>query len=115
MKNKEIKQKLLEIFGEQLLFNKDFDKQVSKLKQGMIDSLIEWCIQCKEGKELGSVPPHKRFKHLYVFFRKIGNEVRIVLIKEQNAQFIEIDASDHYYYDKKREKMGYKKSSYYGS
>ncbi|MDO8740905.1 MAG: hypothetical protein Q7J54_05030 [Candidatus Woesearchaeota archaeon] len=115
MEDKKAKQKLLEIFGNQIKFNKNFDDYIVKLKEGMLNDLIEWCRRCKENKELGSVPSKKEFKHLYVFFRKIASDVRAVLIKEQNKDFIEIILEDHKAYDDARLKLGYKKSSYYGS
>ena len=81
----------------------------------MVDDFIEWCKRCKENKELGSVPKKKEHKHLYVFFRKIASDIRVTLIKEQNKNFIEIILDDHKAYDDVRLKLGYKKSSYYGS
>jgi len=81
----------------------------------MVEDLLSWCTDCKNGISLGSVPPDKKYRNLYVFFRKIGNSTRVVLIKEQNSYFIELVLSDHYSYDKKRQELGYKKNSYYGS
>jgi len=115
MESKEVRQKLLDIFGKKIKFNKDFDKYIIRLKKGMLNDFIEWCKRCKEEKELGSVPSKKEFKDLYVFFRKIASDVRVTLIKEQNKDFIEIRLEDHKAYDDIRLKLGYKKSSYYGS
>jgi hypothetical protein len=110
-----VRQKLIRIFGSQMKFNKDFDSYAARLKEGMLDDFIQWCIRCKENKELGSVPSRKEFKNLYVFFRKIASDVRVTLIKEQNSDFIEIILDGHKVYDDMRLKFGYKKSSYYGS
>lgn len=115
MEGKEARQRLLEIFGSSMKFNKDFDGNIAKLKEGMAEELMDWCRRCKEDKELGSVPKRKEFKHLYVFFRKIASDVRVTLIKEQNKDFIEIMLEGHKGYDDTRTRMGYKKSSYYGS
>ncbi len=115
MNDLKIKERIIEIFGTQIRFNKDFEKHINELKDGMTVEFLEWCRRCKENKELGSVPPKKEFKHLYVFFRKIGSNIRTVLIKEQNGSFIEIILEDHKEYDNVRLKLGYKKSSYYGS
>lgn len=115
MESRQARQKLLEVFGNQIKFNKNFDDYSAKLKESMLNELIEWCRRCKENKELGSVPQKKEFKHLYVFFRKIASDVRVVLIKEQNKDFIEIILEGHKLYDDARVKFGYKKSSYYGS
>ena len=89
MEGKEVRQKLLEILGIKIKFNKNFDSCAEKLKEGMINDFIDWCKRCKENKELGSVPPRKEFKHLYIFFRKIASDIRVTLIKEQNKDFIE--------------------------
>lgn len=115
MEGEEVRQKLLEVFGEQLIFNKDFDSYISKLKDNMVLELIEWTIRCKEKKEVGSQPKKKEYSHLFVFFRKIGSNVRAILIKEKNTDFIELQLTDHKSYDDTRMHFGYKKSSYYGS
>lgn len=115
MESKEVRQKLLELFGTQIKFNKEFDKHVDKLKEGMLFEFVDWCKKCKENNELGSVPKKREYKHLYVFFRKIASGIRATLIKEQNSEFIEIKLEDHKSYDDTRMLLGYKKSSYYGS
>ncbi len=83
-----IKRKLHEIFWPRIRLNKDFDKYASQLKVGMTQDFLSWCKRAKEGKELGSVPPRSEHKHLYIFFRKIASDVRAILIKEQNSDFI---------------------------
>ncbi|MFO8015820.1 MAG: hypothetical protein R6U32_01815 [Candidatus Woesearchaeota archaeon] len=115
MEGKEARQRLLEIFGIQIRFNKEFDDLIEGLKEGMANDFIEWCKDCRENRELGSVPNKKEFKHLYVFFRKIASDVRATLIKEQNRDFVEIRLESHKAYDDTRSRLGYKKSSYYGS
>src|SRR3989344_4937169 len=100
MDGKEMKQKLTELFGEQIRFNKEFEPYVDLLKEGMQEEFYGWCVQCKEGIALGSVPPRRQYKNLFVFFRKIGNTLRGVLIKEQNNGFIEIVLDSHEEYDK---------------
>jgi len=115
MEGEEARQKLIEILGTQIRFNREFDENIAKLKEGMVEELIGWCRRCKDNKELGSVPSKKEFKHLYIFFRKIASDIRVTLIKEQNKEFIEISLENHKGYDLTRLKLGYKKSSYYGS
>ncbi len=115
MEAKEARQQLLKLFGQQIRFNKDFDDYFAKLKDNMATDLLLWCERCKNNLELGSVPPRKQFKHLYVFFRKIASDVRVVLIKQQNNDFIEMILDSHKQYDDTRTKFGYKKNSYYGS
>lgn len=114
MELEQVRAKIIGIFNEKIIFNKEFDKNIVKLKKGMIQDLLEWCKNCRDNKELGSVPPKKEFKNLYVFFRKIASDIRVTLIKEQNKDFIQINLEDHKNYDNTRMKLGYKKSSYYG-
>ena len=111
----DIKKLITAVLGEDVVFNKDFDKHVLSLKGGMFEDFISWIKNCETGNILGSVPPKREFKDLYVFFRKIGNSKRAVLIKRQNSDFVELILSEHLAYDKKRKELGFKKSSYYKS
>lgn len=115
MESEELKQKLLEVFGIQLGFNKDFDKYASLLKEGMIADLYNWCRDCKDKKIIGSEPKNQKFRHLFVFFRKIGDSTRCTLVKIKNSDFIEIYLTGHKEYDDLRLEFGYKRSSYYQS
>ena len=115
MEGKEIRKQLYDIFGQQLKFNKEFDKYAEQLKEGMMKDLISWCNDCKNDLAQRSTPPKRQFRHLLVFFRKISSDIRVVLIKEKNSNFIEIILSGHREYDDTRMKFGYKRSSYYGS
>ena len=115
MEGKEVRKQLHSIFGQQLKFNKEFDKYAEQLKEGMLQDFFTWCNDCKNDLADRSTPPKKKYKHLMVFFRKIASDIRVTLIKEKNKDFIEIILSGHRYYDDTRVKLGYKKSSYYGS
>ena len=115
MEGKEIRKQLLSLFGSQLKFNKEFDKYAEQLKEGMLQDFLAWCNDCKNDLADRSTPPKKQYRHLLVFFRKIASDVRAVLIKEKNSDFIEIILSGHKQYDDARMEFGYKKSSYYGS
>jgi len=115
MKPEGARQKLLDLFGKQLIFSKEFDKYFSSLKETMQDSFIAWCTDCKEGRAKGSVPINKDYKDKFVFFRKIAGDIRAVLIKKQNAEFIEVHLVEHKEYDDIRKMLGYKQSSYYYS
>ena len=81
----------------------------------MQQDLLQWCVDAKEGTAKGSVPAKRQSKNLFVFFRRIGDDVRAILIKRQNAEFIEVHLCLHRQYDDIRVKLGYKKSSYYSS
>ena len=115
MKPEEGRQKLLKLFGSQLVFSKDFDKYFSKLKDNMQLALLEWCNDCNKGIAKGSVPPLPKYKDKFVFFRKIGSDIRATLVKQQNSHFIEIYLDNYKSYDDLRLELGYKKSSYYMS
>ncbi|MBW2976645.1 hypothetical protein KY347_04325 [Candidatus Woesearchaeota archaeon] len=115
MEGKEARKQLLSIFGQQLKFNKEFDKYAEQLKEGMLQDFFAWCTDCKNDLADRSTPPKKKYRHLLVFFRKIASDIRVTLIKEKNKDFIEIILSGHRCYDDTRMKLGYKKSSCYGS
>lgn len=115
MTPKEAQQHLLDLFGQQLIFNNDFDKHFALLKEGMKENLLQWCADCKKGTAKGSVPDNPKYKDKFVFFRKIGGDMRCILIKIKNSEFIEINLVKHKEYDDIRLRLGYKKSSYYGS
>lgn len=115
MNAEQLRSEIINIFGKYILFNKDFDDYACQLKEDMYASLVEWCAQCKADQHRGQTPNKPHLQHLYVFFRKIGNQVRVVLIKEKNRDFIEIHLTGHRQYDDKRKELGFKKSSYYGS
>ena len=115
MEGKEARKQLLSIFGQQLKFNREFDKYAKQLKEGMLQDFFAWCNDCRNDLADMSTPPKKEYKHLLVFFRKIASDIRVTLIKEKNKGFIEVILSGHQYYDDTRMKLGYKKSSYYSS
>jgi hypothetical protein len=106
----EAKQKISEIFGLNIRINKNFDEFYDKLKDGMKDDLLLWCYNCKNGN--ASVSSKKK-TGLLVFFRKLCNNIRAIVIKEKNGNFIEFNLFSHKEYDDKRVKLGYKKTSYY--
>jgi len=115
MHPEEAKERLKQILGTEITFNKDFDNYFAKLKQSMQENLLSWCAECAGGTAKGSVPTSKEHKDKFVFFRKIGDNTRGILVKEQNGGFIELYLTSHKEYDDIRVNLGYKKSSYYSS
>ena len=115
MNAKQLRDKLIQIFGKDISLNKDFDFYAEQLKNDMQHSLVDWCRKCKDDLIRGHTPNKPHLNDLYVFFKKIGNKVRTILIKIKKQDFIEIHLSSHKYYDEKRKELGFKKSSYYGS
>lgn len=108
MKAEAIKQKLKNIFGEQIEFNKEFDSYAEAIKN-INESLIPWCMLLKEGKIRPIIPP--KLKDSVIFIKKIGSSNRCIVIKIMNNEFKEIHLADHSYYDKLRKFLGLKKSS----
>ena len=90
MEGSEIRKQLHSIFGQQLKFNKEFDKYAEQLKEGMLQDFLVWCEDCKNDLADRSTPPIKKYKHLLVFFRKIASDVRAVLIKERTAILLKL-------------------------
>ena len=90
MEGSGIRKQLHSIFGQQLKFNKEFDKYSEQLKEGMLQDFIAWCEDCKKDLADRSTPPIKKYKHLLVFFRKIASDVRAVLIKERTAILLKL-------------------------
>ncbi len=109
MNAEELRRKLMNIFGEQITFNKIFDEYAQKIKNSE-DTLLPWCMLLKEGKIRPIIPP--KMDDGIVFIRKIGSSNRCIVIKVVNGQFREIHLGDHAYYDKLRNALGLKGGSY---
>ena len=104
----DLRQKLKEIFGTQVIFNKEFDKYASTIKN--LDSdMIRWCESVRDG-EIRSIPP-KYSRADVVFIKKIGSSNRCIIIKIKNGEFKEVHLGDHDYYDDLRKKLGLKQDS----
>lgn len=109
MNVEELKFKLKEIFGEQIIFNKEFDEYAERIKN--IDAnLIGWCLLIKEEK-IRAVPTSKILDTV-VFIKKIGSANRCLILKIKNGIFTEVHLGDHTYYDHLRKILGIKQSSY---
>ncbi|MBI3032304.1 hypothetical protein HYY69_02415 [Candidatus Woesearchaeota archaeon] len=103
-----LKQKLKELFGEQVVFNKDFDRYAETIKN-IDENLMIWCQRLKNGEikpEFGSI-----FSDYVIFIKKIGSSNRCIIIKIKNGEFKEVHLGDHAYYDKLRKQLGIKQSS----
>jgi 23S rRNA pseudoU1915 N3-methylase RlmH len=109
MNAEEIKQQLRKIFGERIIFNKDFNKYAEGLKQVMQERFVNWCKQVKE-KEIQAIPS-KTKEEVLVFVKKIGSTNRCIVLKIVNDEFKEIHLADHDYYNKIMKNLGLKKSS----
>ena len=108
MNAEELKQEIKRIFGEQIIFNKEFDYYAEDIKNLSL-TLLDWCQLINERK----VPPISKsiLKDNIVFIKKIGSSSRCVVIKIKNREFKEIHLGDHNYYDKLTKDLGLKKSS----
>lgn len=103
----ELKLELKKIFGNQIIFNKEFDSLALNIKN--IDSnLIEWCKQIVL-KKIVPIPTSKTDS--IVFIKKIGSSNRCIIIKIKNGEFKEIHLGNHEYYDSLRKNLGLKKDN----
>ncbi|MBI5392254.1 hypothetical protein HZA96_00145 [Candidatus Woesearchaeota archaeon] len=108
MNAEELKQKLKEILGNQIIFNKQFGIYADSIKN--IDTnLIEWCILLRDRK----IQPTRASQTMgiIIFINKIGSSNRCIVIKVVNGEFKEVHLADHKYYDELRIKLGLKQSS----
>ncbi|MDP7141200.1 MAG: hypothetical protein QGH19_03295 [Candidatus Woesearchaeota archaeon] len=110
MNAEELRLKIKQIFGEQIEFNKDFDRHSLNLGN-QVDNLLEWCNIINEGK-VKPIPAPK-FKEGITFIKKIGSTNRCIVIKLRNKEFKEIHLGDHTYYDRLRKVLGLKKDNKY--
>ncbi len=103
-----LKHKIKEIFGNQIIFNKEFDYYAESIKN--IDAtLISWCMLIKERKVF---PISKSvLGDKIVFIKKIGSSNRCLIIKIKSGEFSEVHLADHVYYNKLTQDLGIKRSS----
>lgn len=106
-----IQNKIEEIFGSQIKFNKEMKNSFSLLKEGQIENLIEWCEKVKNEE----IPAHRGIRDgesFFLTFKKFGNKARSIVIKIKNGEYIEFHLGNHDYYDNIREEYGLKQNSY---
>ena len=103
-----LKKQLREIFGEQIMFNKDFDRYGEELKEKMQQNFVEWCKEVRDNE----IPPLRSTKkEVLVFVKKIGSTNRCIVLKMVNDEFKEVHLADHDYYNNIMQNLGLKKSS----
>jgi hypothetical protein len=107
MNAEELKHKIKEIFGNQIVFNKEFDKLADDIKSP--EDLFSWCVLIKERK----IPPISNAEtgDKIIFIKKIGSSNRCIIIKIKNGEFKEVHLGDHRYYNYLTGALGIKKSS----
>ena len=107
MNAEELKNRLRELFGEQVIFNKEFDCYVENIKNN--ETLLEWCNLVKDRK----IKPISKsvLKEKIVFIKKRGGSTRCIIVKIINGEVKEIHLADHDYYDKLTKELGIKDSS----
>jgi hypothetical protein len=108
MNVEELKHNIKKIFGNEIIFNKEFDNYAAKIKN-IENYLIEWCTKLKSGQFVPLRPP--KLINSRIFIKKIGSANRCIVIKMVNEEFKEIHLADHNYYDQKMKELGLKKSS----
>lgn len=107
MNAEELKRRIKEILGEQVIFNKEFDELAGAIKNP--ENLLSWCVLIKEGK----IPAISKsvLGDKIVFIKKIGSENRCIILKIKNNGFIEAHLGDHRYYNYLTSALGIKRSS----
>ncbi len=109
MNVEELKQKIKEILGQNIIFNKEFDDYAKTIKN-IEDNLIEWCLRLKN-REI-KFEPAPAMRECIIFIKKIGFSNRCIVVKIANGEFKEFHLADHLYYDILQKKLGLKKDSY---
>ena len=103
-----LKRRIKDIFGEHIVFNKEFDDLAQSIKN-IDENLLSWCLLVKEKK----IPPISSsvLGDKVVFIKKIGSSERCLIIKIKNDGFTEIHLGDHKYYNNLTKRLGLKQSS----
>ncbi len=108
MNVEELKQQLKVLFGEQIVFNKEFNVYATTIKNLDVN-LIDWCRKVKD--EEIKAEPSPTIRKILVFIKKIGSSNRCIVLKIKNGIFTEIHLGDHDYYGRLRKVLGLKKDS----
>lgn len=108
MNAEELKQQLKGLFGEQIVFNKEFDMYATTIKNLDVN-LIDWCKRVRD--EDIKAQPSPKVRKILIFIKKIGSSNRCIVLKIKNGIFTEIHLADHDYYDRLRKILGLKKDS----
>lgn len=108
MNVEELKQQLKGLFGEQIVFNKEFDIYAATIKNLDVN-LIDWCKRVRD--EDIKAQPSPKVRKILIFIKKIGSSNRCIVLKIKNGIFTEIHLGDHDYYDRLRKILGLKKDS----
>src|SRR3989338_308640 len=102
MNAEELKQRLKEIFGNNIVFNREFDHLAQIIKNP--ENFLEWCVKVKNN-EIRQIPA-PRLKEGIIFIKKFGSFGRCIIIKIVNGEVKEVHLGDHQYYDKLRKILG---------
>lgn len=108
MNVEELKQQLRDLFGEQIVFNKEFEIYATTIKNLDVN-LIDWCKKVRD--EDIKAQPSPKVRKILIFIKKIGSSNRCIVLKIKNGIFTEIHLRDHDYYDRLRKILGLKKDS----
>jgi len=108
MNVEELKAKIKSIFGDQIVFNKEFDDSASSIKN-IDETLLSWFELVKERK----IKPINKsvLGNKIIFIKRIGSSNRCIVIKIENGKFREVHLGDHNYYNFLTRELGIKSSS----
>jgi hypothetical protein len=90
------------LFGVQIKFNQHFNSVLDNLKQSQKDELMVFLTKCKDHEvKHRIVCRSKAYKDCLAYTNEFGSNIRAILIKKKNADFIELFLGLHKYYDDK--------------
>ena len=105
LQNKEAKEQIKNILGDQVRFEGHFEIVFDQLKESRQKQLIQWIIDCREGKNMPI--SSDKINELLAFILKFREtNFRAILTKKKNEYFIAVFLDKHKYYENQRMKLG---------
>ncbi|MCC7574841.1 hypothetical protein KO361_04580 [Candidatus Woesearchaeota archaeon] len=101
----EAKIKIKQLLGTGLKFDGHFNKCFENLKESQQKELINWIKNCEE-KKVNPVQSKKN-PEIIGFVKRIGSNVRAILIKKKDKYFIKLFLDKHKYYEDEMTKQGF--------
>jgi hypothetical protein len=103
--SKEAKEKINKILESPIQYEGHFEIVFDNLSQNEQERLLDWIIQCKEGKT-APISSHK-VKDMLGFILKFSDtRFRAILTKKKNEYFIALYLDKHKYYERQRQILG---------
>ena len=94
-----------DILGSNIEFDGHFDKCFDNIKETQQYEVISWIIACKN-HEINPIQS-KTNREIIGFVKRIGSNLRGILVKEKQGYFIELFLDKHKYYEIEKSKFGF--------